>query len=153
MRIGLHWELVMDPHRYERLVWENTGRAANRTIISTPRAPRLSAPLAQGVRKGPIVQVAGQLPLDPESGQILGSTVAEQTAQCMANVVEVLKAGGASLTDVVMIRVYLTDPAHLPELNETYAELVGEPFPARTTTYTALPFGALVEIDVLAVVE
>ena len=153
MRIGEQWELVMDPHRYERLAWGNNARAATRTVISTPRAPRLSAPLAQGVRKGAIVQVAGQLPLDPESGQLVGDTVAEQTAQCMANVIEVLKAGGASLSDVVMVRVYLTDPAHLTELNTTYAQLVGEPFPPRTTTYTALPLGALVEIDVLAVVE
>lgn len=153
MRIGEEWELVTDPHRYERLTWESDGHVAGRTVISTPRAPRLSAPLAQGVRKGAILQVAGQLPLDPESGRVVGGTVAEQTAQCMFNVVEVLEAGGATLADVVMVRVYLTDPAHLAELNAAYAELVGEPFPARTTTYTALPFGALVEIDALAVVE
>lgn len=151
MRIGEEWELVMDPHRYERLAWKRDP-APGRTIISTPRAPRLSAPLAQGVRKGAILQVAGQLPLDPESGQVVGDTVAEQTARCMANVIEVLEAGGASLADVLMVRVYLTDPAHLAELNRTYADLLGEPYPARTTTYTALPFGALVEIDVLAVV-
>ncbi|MBW8796240.1 MAG: RidA family protein [Streptomyces sp.] len=124
-----------------------------RTVITTENAPTLAAPLSQGVRKGPILQVSGQLPFDPATGEVVGTTVAEQTTQTLRNVTAVLKAAGAGLEDVVMLRVYLTDPAHLPELNEAYAAAVGEPFPARTTVYMQLPPGLLVEIDALAVLD
>lgn len=124
-----------------------------RTVVTTEHAPTLAAPLSQGIRKGPVLQVAGQLPLAPGTGEIVGTTVAEQTAQVLRNVTAVLKAGGAGLEDVVMLRVYLTDPAHLAELNEAYATAVGEPFPARTTVYMPLPPGMLVEVDALAVLD
>jgi 2-iminobutanoate/2-iminopropanoate deaminase len=110
-------------------------------------------PLSPGIRKGNIVQVAGTVGLDPATGELAGTTVAEQTRQVLRNIVAVLTAAGASLDDVVMFRVYLTDTAHFAELNETYAELVPEPFPARTTVYVGLPPGMLVEIDALAVIE
>ncbi|BET52839.1 Rid family hydrolase [Kitasatospora aureofaciens] len=125
----------------------------SRNIITTKDAPVLPAPLSQGVRKGALVQVAGQLPLDPTTGNIVGSTVAEQTAQVLRNVTAVLEAAGASLEDLLILRVYLTDPAHLAEMNQAYAEAVGEPFPARTTVYMPLPPGMLVEIDALAAAD
>lgn len=124
-----------------------------RTVITTENAPTLPAPLSQGIRKGPILQVSGQLPFDPATGEVVGTTVAEQTTQVLRNVTAVLKAAGAGLEDVVTLRVYLTDPAHLPELNEAYAAAAGEPFPARTTVYMQLPPGLLVEIDALAVLD
>jgi reactive intermediate/imine deaminase len=91
--------------------------------------------------------------LDPATGELAGTTVAEQTRQVMANVEAVLAAAGATLDDVVMFRVFLTDTGHFTELNETYAELVPQPFPARTTVYVGLPPGMLVEIDALAVLD
>ncbi|MEU9215816.1 Rid family detoxifying hydrolase [Streptomyces sp. NPDC048376] len=124
-----------------------------RTVITTETAPVPAAPLSQGIRKGSILQVSGQLPFDPATGAVVGTTVAEQTTQTLRNVTAVLKAAGAGLEDVVMLRVYLTDPAHLTELNEAYAAAVGEPFPARTTVYMQLPPGLLVEIDALAVLD
>jgi reactive intermediate/imine deaminase len=130
-----------------------TRNTMTRTVITTQNAPSLPAPLSQGIRKGPVLQISGQLPFDPDTGDVVGSTVAEQTAQVLRNVTAVLKAAGAGLDDVVMLRVYLTDPAHLPELNEAYAAAVGEPFPARTTVYMQLPPGLLVEIDALAVLD
>ncbi|WP_159618855.1 RidA family protein [Arthrobacter zhaoguopingii] len=123
----------------------------SRTIISTDHAPKLNAPLAQGVRKGPILQVSGQLPFDPHTGAIVSTTVAEQTAQVLRNITAVLDAAGSGMEDVVMLRVYLTDPAHLAEMNDAYALGVGETYPARTTVYMELPPGLLVEIDALAV--
>ncbi|MGW0086524.1 Rid family hydrolase [Streptomyces sp. NPDC003393] len=66
-----------------------------RTVITTENAPSLPAPLSQGIRKGLILQVSGQLPLDPTTGEVVGSTVAEQTAQTLRNVTAALKAGGA----------------------------------------------------------
>ncbi|MFE6030392.1 RidA family protein [Streptomyces niveus] len=124
----------------------------SRTVITTSNAPALQAPLSQGVRKGPVLAVSGQLPLDPGTGAVVGTTVAEQTAQALRNVTAVLKAAGASMEDVIMLRVYLTDPADLAAMNEAYAEAVGEPFPARTTVCMRLPAGVLVEVDALAVV-
>ena len=124
-----------------------------RTIITTENAPALAAPLSQGIRKGSVLQVSGQLPLDPETGEVVGTTVAEQTTQTLRNLTAVLKAGGAGLEDLVMLRVYLTDPAHLAEMNGAYAAAVGEPFPARTTVYMQLPQGILVEADALAVLD
>ena len=116
-------------------------------------AAALPLPLSPGIRKGNIVQVAGTAAFDPATGELAGTTVAEQTALTLRNIEAVLAAAGASIDDVVMFRVYLTDTAHFAELNETYAELVGEPFPARTTVYVGLPPGMLVEIDALAVLE
>jgi reactive intermediate/imine deaminase len=125
----------------------------SRTIIHTDDAPDLPAPLSQAVRKGPVLQVSGQLPLDPATGAIAGSTVGEQAAQAVRNIDAVLKVAGADMQDVIMLRVYLTDPSDLAELNDAYAAAVGRPYPARTTAYMPLPAGILVEIDALAVLE
>jgi reactive intermediate/imine deaminase len=119
--------------------------------IHTDSAPRPIAKFSQGVRKGNIVQVAGQVAFDAETGSIVGDTVREQTAQTLRNVASVLEAAGASFDDVVMLRVYLTDTAHFGEMNEAYGEFMTEPYSARTTVYVGLPAGLLVEIDALAV--
>ncbi len=125
-----------------------------RTVVSTDKAPTPPAniPLSQGVRKGNILQVSGQTAVSPATGRLVEGGVAEQTEQALRNVVAILEEGGAGLDDVLMLRVYLTDLSHFAEMNDTYARVVGEPFPARTTVYVGLPTGLLVEIDALAVV-
>ena len=111
-------------------------------------------PLTHGIRKGNILQVAGQIAVDPATNERIGGTdVTEQTRQVMRNVQSVLEAGGATLDDVVMCRVYLTDTAHFGEMNDAYREFFEESFPARTTVYVGLPEGLLVEIDALAVLD
>lgn len=113
-----------------------------------------TVPLTHGIRKGNILQVAGQVAVDPTTNQRVGGTdVTEQTRQVMRNVQAVLEAGGATLDDVVMCRVYLTDTAHFGEMNDAYREFFEESFPARTTVYVSLPEGLLVEIDALAVLD
>lgn len=125
----------------------------SKTEIRTAEAPTPVAAFSQGVRKGGILQVAGQVAFDPATGDVVGTTVAEQTRRTLRNVVAVLAAGGATLADVVMLRVYLTDTAHFAEMNEAYGEFMTDaPFPARTTVYVGLPAGLLVEVDALAVV-
>ena len=124
-----------------------------KTAIRPEGAKPVPVPLSPGIRKGNILQVAGQIPADPSTGEIVGSTVAEQTRQSMRNVLGVLAAGGASMDDVVMIRIYLTDTAHFAEMNAAYREFLTEPFPARTTVYVGLPAGLLVEIDAMAVLD
>lgn len=123
----------------------------SRTAIVPDGATAPAAPLSPGVRKGNLVQVSGQIAADPATGEIVGSTVTEQTEQAMRNVLAVLGAAGATEADVLMFRVYLTDTAHFAELNEVYARFLSEPLPARTTVYVGLPAGLLVEIDALAV--
>ncbi|WP_216206727.1 RidA family protein [Amycolatopsis aidingensis] len=125
----------------------------SKIAISTENAPRPVASFAQASRKGNILQVAGQVAFDPKTGEVVGTTVAEQTRQTFRNIEAVLAEAGSSIDDLVMVRVYLTDTAHFAELNETYNQLVREPYPARTTVYVGLPAGLLVEIDALAVLD
>lgn len=124
-----------------------------RTAYLPDGAQPPAVPLSPGVRKGNIVQVAGQIPVDPATNELVGTTVGEQTRQSMRNVLSVLAAAGASESDVVMLRVYLTDTTHFAEMNDAYREFLSEPYPARTTVYVGLPAGLLVEIDALAVVD
>ncbi|MFC8274463.1 RidA family protein [Streptomyces sp. NPDC057271] len=116
------------------------------------------ARFSHGVRKGNILQVAGQVGFLPaEDGRPptpAGPTLREQTLQTFANVKAILEEGGASWDDVMMMRVYLTDVDHFAEMNEIYdayfADLREAPA-ARTTVYVGLPPGLLIEVDALAV--
>ena len=132
---------------------DRKGNLMTKVTISTENAPAPVAAYAQAARKGNILQVAGQVSIDPKTGEVVGTTVAEQARQTVRNLEAVLDAAGASLDDVVMMRVYLTDTVHFAEFNETYNALVREPFAARTTVYVGLPAGLLVEIDALAVLD
>ncbi len=126
---------------------------SRKAAVSTPEAPAPVASYSQAVRKGNILQVAGQVGVDPATGEPADGGVAGQTRQVFANLRAVLRAAGADLDDVVMLRAYLTDTAHFAEFNATYNELVSEPYPARTTVYVGLPGRLLVEIDALAVLD
>ncbi|MCC3771749.1 RidA family protein [Streptomyces sp. UNOC14_S4] len=128
-------------------------------IALTP--PTHTAPPAKfshGVKKGNILQVAGQVGFLPAvEGQEpvpAGDDLRAQTLQTLANVKSILEEGGATWEDVIMLRVYLTDPAHFAEMNDIYneyfADLKSVPS-ARTTVYVGLPGDLLVEMDALAV--
>jgi 2-iminobutanoate/2-iminopropanoate deaminase len=130
-----------------------------KTAIRTDAAPAPAHTFSQGVRKGPILQVAGQGAMDPELGRYIGvGDVRAQTRRTLENVRAILEAGGASVEDVIMFRVYLTSRDDFGAMNEAYGEFVGEHvpggvLPARTTVFTGLPHEEmLVEIDALAVV-
>ncbi|MBH1935537.1 RidA family protein [Streptomyces sp. AV19] len=118
------------------------------------------ARFSHGVRKGNILQVAGQVGFLPakegEPPTVAGPGLREQVEQTLANVAAVLEEGGASWEDAVMLRVYLTDTAHFAEFNEVWDAYFGAEGrvtvpAARTTVYVGLPAGLLVEIDALAV--
>lgn len=119
--------------------------------ITTTDAPAPVASYSQAVRKGDILQVAGQGPSDPVTGEFVGTDIAAQTRQTMLNIQAILRAAGSDFDDVMMMRVYLTDMSHFAGMNEVYTSFVTAPFPARTTVYVGLPEGMLVEIDALAV--
>ncbi|MBY8877139.1 RidA family protein [Actinacidiphila acidipaludis] len=130
-----------------------------KTAIVPAGASEPPAKFSHGVRKGNILQVAGQvgfLPADGTDGQrkLAGPSLAEQTQATFANVQAVLEAGGATWEDVLMIRVYLTDTGHFAEFNQIWNDYFAglkEAPAARTTVYVGLPAGHLVEIDALAV--
>ena len=122
----------------------------SRTEGRTDQAPLPAGPYSQSVRIGDVVAAAGQVGIMPDGTVVDG--VGPQTRQALANVAKVLEASGASMDDVVTMRVFLTDTAQFGEMNEVYAEAFRAPYPARTTVYVGLPDGLLVEIDALAVV-
>lgn len=128
--------------------------------IETTSAPAPAHTFSQGVRKGPMLQVSGQGPVDPATGEYLfAGDVRAQTRRTLENVRAIVEAGGASFEDVVMLRVYLTTRDDFAAMNEAYGEFVtahvpSGVLPARTTVFTGLPRAEmLVEIDALAVVE
>ncbi|MFC5910940.1 RidA family protein [Streptacidiphilus monticola] len=133
---------------------------SDKTEVRTTGAPAPAWLFSQGVRKGPILQVSGQGPQDPATGEYLHpGDVAAQTRRTLANVKAILEAGGASVDDVVMFRVYLTTREHFAAMNEAYAEFIAENIPeggvrpCRTTVFVELPQEPmLVEIDAQAVV-
>lgn len=121
-------------------------------IIATDAAPRAIGPYSQAVEMDRLVFTAGQVALDPKSGELVGRTTAEQTEQVLANLKAVLNAAGTALGNVIKSTVYLLDMADFAQMNEVYAKHFGAHKPARSTVQAAgLPKGARVEIDVIAV--
>jgi reactive intermediate/imine deaminase len=133
-----------------------------KTAITPATHTAPPARFSHGVRKGNILQVAGQVGFLPavegRAPTVAGPTLREQTLQTLANVKAVLEESGASWDDVMMMRVYLTDVDHFAEMNEIYnayfeGQGLKEPASARTTVYVGLPEGLLIEIDALAVLS
>jgi 2-iminobutanoate/2-iminopropanoate deaminase len=125
----------------------------SRTVIQTPDAPKAIGPYSQAIRAGGLLFCSGQIPLDPKSGDMVGaSDVKAQTRRVMENLGAVLRAGGASFGSVVKTTIYLADLADFGTVNEIYGSYFQEAPPARATVQVAaLPKGALVEIDAIAV--
>ncbi len=122
-----------------------------REIISTDKAPAAIGPYSQAVKAGNLLFVAGQIGMDPATGQLLEGIEA-QTRQALLNLKAILEAAGASLEQVVRIGVFLQDLKDFQAMNAVYAEFFPQSPPARTTVQVAaLPRGALVEIDAIAV--
>ncbi len=122
-----------------------------REIIHTSAAPAAVGPYSQGVRAGGFVYTAGQLALDPATGQIVGSTIEEQTRRVLDNLKAVLEAAGSGMHRVVKTTVFITDLAQFARMNAVYAEYFPTQPPARSTVpVPCLPLGGLVEIECVA---
>jgi 2-iminobutanoate/2-iminopropanoate deaminase len=119
--------------------------------LSTSQAPAPIAHYAQGAQIGRLVQVSGQMPADPATGELVAGIEA-QTRRSLDNVVAILAEANATFENVIMTRVWLTDYAHFETMDKIYRTYAGAPAPARMTCYVGLPPGMLVEVDVLAVV-
>lgn len=124
------------------------------TQISTPGAPAAIGPYSQAIRSGKFLYTSGQIPLDPTSGEIVGTDIRSQTHRVLQNVQAVLQGGGASLKSVVKTTVFLVHMSDFQAMNEVYASYFGDVAPARSTVAVAeLPRQALVEIECVALVE
>ena len=125
----------------------------NKETISTDKAPKAIGPYAQAIKAGEFVYTAGQIPIDPKTGNLVAGAIAEQTRQVLENLKAVLEAAGSSLDQVIKATVFLKNMADFTVLNEVYGEYLGKAKPARSTVAVAeLPRGALVEIDFVAMV-
>jgi 2-iminobutanoate/2-iminopropanoate deaminase len=126
----------------------------SKKVVHTDRAPEAIGPYSQGVVANGLLFTAGQIALDPASGQVITGGVAEQTERVFKNLTAVLESAGTSWSNVVKTTVFLQDMKDFPTVNEVYARMVGEARPARSTVAVAgLPRGVLVEIEAVAIVE
>lgn len=119
--------------------------------ITTDAAPEAIGPYAQGIRDEDTVYVSGQGAIDPDSGEIVGEDVQEETTRTLENADAILKAAGGSLDDVVKATVFLQDMGDYDDVNDVYGEYFSSPYPARSAVQIAdLPVDIRVEIEVIA---
>ena len=121
--------------------------------VKTDHAPAAIGAYSQGIIANGFLFTAGQIPIDPASGAMTASEIVAQTEQVMRNLDGILEAAGASWGDVIKTTVYLHDMADFPTVNEIYGKWIGDARPARSTVQvSALPRGALIEIDLVALI-
>jgi len=126
----------------------------NRTIISTKSAPAAVGPYSQAVKTGNLVFCSGQVPLVPGTKSLADDGIEEQTRQCLLNLSSVLEAAGATLQSAVKLQIFITDMKDFPKVNAVYSEFFEGDFPARfCVEVSALPLGALVEIDAIGICD
>ena len=122
--------------------------AMNKTIIATDQAPAAIGTYSQAVKVDSTVYISGQIPLDPETMEMVSDDFKEQAVQVFKNLIAVAQAAGGSLSDAVKLNVFLTDLNDFAELNEVMSAYMHEPYPARAAVQVAaLPRGAQIEID------
>jgi 2-iminobutanoate/2-iminopropanoate deaminase len=120
-------------------------------VVTTSEAPQPVGPYSQAIRCQGFVFCSGQVALDPESGELIEGSIADETARCLESLAEVLEAAGSDLLHVVKVTAYLIDMADFPEFNSAYEQFFAIEPPARVTIAVAgLPKGARVEIDCVA---
>lgn len=121
--------------------------------IQTNQAPAAIGPYSQAIVANGFVFASGQLPIDPTTGEFVHGGVQEQTRQSLLNASQILQAAGSDLLHVVKTTVFLSDMANFALMNEVYSQFFQQPFPARSAVAVKdLPKGAMVEIEVIAVV-
>ena len=120
----------------------------HREPVTAPGAPAAVGPYVHAVRAGGLLFCSGQVPLDPETGELVAGPIGEQAARCLRNLQAVCEAAGAGLADAVRITVYLTDMGDFGAVNEAYGAFFPDDPPARVAIgVAALPLGAAVEMD------
>ncbi|RUM94399.1 MAG: RidA family protein [Thiothrix sp.] len=125
-----------------------------REIISTDKAPQAIGTYSQAVKVGHTVYLSGQIPLIPETMELVEGDIEKQIRQVFDNLTAVTKAAGGSLKDIAKLNIFLTDLSHFPVVNQVMAEYFSEPYPARAAIGVAqLPKAAMVEMDAVMEIE
>jgi 2-iminobutanoate/2-iminopropanoate deaminase len=125
----------------------------NREPVQTDNAPKAIGPYEQAIKANGFIYTAGQIPIDPKTGNFVEGGIASQTRQVLENLKAVLEAGESSLDRVVKATVFLKNMADFGAMNDVYTQYLGGAKPARSTVAVAeLPRGALIEIDLVALV-
>lgn len=126
----------------------------SRSTILTADAPSPIGPYSQAIRQGNMFFCSGQVALDPATGEMKNASIEEETRQVLTNLSAVIKAGGAELQHVVKTTIFLTDLGNFAAVNGIYDEFFGSSKPARSTVQvSALPKGANVEIECIAIID
>ncbi len=124
-----------------------------RTVISTDNAPGAIGPYSQGIKIGNLVYTSGQIPVNPETGEV-PEGIEAQARQSLENVKAVLEAGGSSIKNAVKLLIFIKDMNDFAKLNEVYGQFFTENYPARSCVEAArLPKDVLVEIEAIGLVE
>ncbi len=125
----------------------------NRQVIQTDKAPSAVGPYSQATKTDKMIFTAGQIPIDPKNGELVEGDIREQTHQVLENLQAVVEAAGGELGSVMKTTVFLQDMGEFAAMNEVYAEFFTKTPPARSTVeVAALPLGARVEIEAVALV-
>jgi len=122
----------------------------SKEIISTKNAPQAIGPYSQAVKTGNLMFISGQIPLNPETGDLVSGSIADEANQVLKNIKSICEAAGNSLEDIVKITIFLTDLDNFATVNEVMKEHFSEPYPARATIeVSGLPLGVNVEIEAI----
>jgi 2-iminobutanoate/2-iminopropanoate deaminase len=123
-------------------------------VITSEAAPKAVGPYSQAIKTGSFLFLSGQLPLDPQTGNITGDDIETQTRQTIENIRSILSSIGASLSDVIKTTVLLKDIGHFSQMNQTYQEYFNTDAPARSCfEVSRLPKDALIEIESIAIIK
>ncbi|SFG23227.1 reactive intermediate/imine deaminase [Neptunomonas qingdaonensis] len=125
----------------------------NRSIISTDKAPAAIGTYSQAVKAGNTVYISGQIPLDPETMEMVTESFEAQAVRVFENMKAITEASGGSFTDVVKLTILLSDMKYFPQVNEVMARYFNEPYPARAAfAVKALPKDADIEVESIMVI-
>jgi reactive intermediate/imine deaminase len=125
---------------------------SNRAVISTPDAPQAIGPYSQAIKAGNTVWLSGQIPLVPETMEIIEGGIVEQSRQVFTNLAAVAEAAGGNLNNAVKLNISLTDLGDFNQVNEVMAEFLIQPYPARACVQVAaLPRGVAIEVEAILV--
>ncbi len=123
-------------------------------IISTNNAPQAIGPYSQAVKAGNLIFISGQVPINPETGDVVSGSIKDQSHQVIKNIENICKAAGYGLGDIVKLSIFLTDLGNFSIVNGVMKEHFSEPYPARATIeVSGLPLGVNVEIEAIVVTD
>jgi 2-iminobutanoate/2-iminopropanoate deaminase len=126
---------------------------ATREPVTAPNAPEAIGPYVHAIRTGDLLFCSGQIPLDPRTGELVGTATADQAGRCLENLAAVCAAAGTGLGSAIKVTIYLTDMGDFQEVNEVYSSFFESSPPARVAVgVAALPKGARVEMDAIVAV-